>query len=116
MNLRNRIFEPKSFLLLALTAFFIPYIIWFLRGENSYVLIHDNLDDEFDYIAALRQSGTLFNYSSDAMIPNLMNGIPRIFFRSGLNLTFLFFHFFSPINAYIVNHLVVHLIGFSGMY
>jgi hypothetical protein len=94
----------------------IPYIIWFILGENSYVLIHDNLDSEFVFIQHLLKSGDLFGFNLNSEITPVMNGIDRTFFRSGINFTFLIFSIFPPIIAYIFHHMLVHLIGYAGMF
>ena len=107
-------FKNSKYLTLFILLF--PYLIWYLMGENSYVQIHDSLDHALVYLKVLLNSGNLFNYSKEANIENIMNGIPRGVFRSGFNFTFLLFRVFSPIYAYITNHLIVHLIGFVGMH
>jgi Protein of unknown function (DUF6044) len=94
----------------------IPYLAWYILGENSYVLNHDNLDGEFVYIKLLLQSGNVLGLDLQGEIPQVMNGIDRTLFRSGFNITFIFFELLPPVYAYITNHLVVHLIGFLGMF
>jgi len=94
----------------------VPYLMWFILGENSYITIHDNLDGEFGYIKVLLESNNLFGFNLGGEIPSIMNGIDRSFFRSGLNLTFLIFYIFPPIFAYIIHHMIVHLIGYIGIF
>ncbi|WP_422361173.1 DUF6044 family protein [Reichenbachiella sp.] len=107
----------KNALYLGLVFLLIPYPIWFIvLGDNSYVTIHDNLDSEFAFIRLLLNSDDPIGFDIDYVIESLMNGIPRYSFRTGLNITFLFFAFLPAIYAYIVNHLVVHVIGYLGMY
>ena len=77
--------------------------------------IHDNLDGEFVYKFLLKESGQAFNYSTDAVIPNVMNGIPRSAYRTGFDITLLLFYLFRPYYAYIANHTIIHLIAFFGM-
>ena len=45
-----------------------------------------------------------------------MNGLNRSAFRSGFNVTVLLFYLFPPVVAYVLNHLLVHLVGYIGMY
>lgn len=92
------------------------YIFWLILGENSYVLIHDNLDSELVYILQLLKNKNVLGIDLDSTIPGIMNGINRFFFRSGFNLTFLIFFLLPPFKAYVVNHALVHLIGYFGMY
>lgn len=90
----------------------VPYI---LVGQGAYVPIHDILDSEFVYLTHLVRSGTAFEYGTDVVIPNVMNGLPRSALRSGLNFTVVLFHAFDPFVAYVVNALVVRFIAFTGM-
>jgi len=92
----------------------LPYLFWLATGGNSYVLIHDNLDHEFVFIRQLLQDGYLFDYQ--ATVEGVMHGIPRSFYRSGLNLTFLIFSILPPFEAYVVHHFIVHFTGFAGMW
>ena len=93
-----------------------PYLIWLLFAKSSYILIHDNLDCEFMYIKTILGSGNVLGHDLKGTIPELMNGIPRSLFRSGYNFTFVLFYIFEDVYAYIINHFIVHFIGFSGMY
>jgi len=95
-----------------LLAYILPPII---LGEDAYMTIHDNLDGEFVYKFLLKESGQAFNYSTDAVIPNVMNGIPRSAYRTGFDITLLLFYLFRPYYAYIANHTIIHLIAFFGM-
>ena len=94
----------------------IPYIFWYYLGSDAYILIHDNLDSEFVYIKHILESESFFNFDFTSKIENVMNGVPRIFLRSGLNFTVLLFAIFSPVVAYITNHMIVHLVGYLGMF
>jgi hypothetical protein len=105
-----------SYFWICLTLLLVPYLLWFVAGENSFVIVPDNLDSEFVYIQLLLESGNLFGFDLSGEIPQVMNGIPRTMFRSGFNLTFLFFSVLPPFYAYVSHHLVVHLIGFLGMF
>lgn len=113
-SMKLRINHPQFFL--GCSILFLPYIFWLWLGNDSYVLIHDNLDGEFVYIKQLIESGHLFGFDLHGRIYQVMNGIDRSFYRSGMNITFLIFSFFSSVNAYITHHLIVHLIGYFGMY
>ena len=94
----------------------IPYIFWYYLGQDAFVLIHDNLDSEFVYIKHILENDTFFNLGFSDKIEGVMNGVPRMFLRSGLNFTILLFALFPPIIAYITNHLFVHFIGYLGMF
>lgn len=105
--------RPAKLGLLILLA---PYLVWLWMGEDSYVLIHDNLDSEFVYLGSLLSSEDPLGLADSSQVSNVMNGIDRLYFRSGMNFTFLLFSLLAPIYAYIVHHLFVHLVGYLGMY
>jgi hypothetical protein len=104
-------------LIILIAVFYLAYIIYLLIvGENARILYHDNLDSELVYLELLKQNHALFDYFNNPVIPNVMEGISRSCFRSGLNVTVLLYSFLTPVYAYLVNYLLVHLIGFAGMY
>ena len=115
-NPLERLKNNHFLFLVFLSILVLPYLVWLGLGEDSFVLIHDNLDSEFVYLKFLLESGELFSLSSDASIEQVMNGIQRNAFRSGYNITFLIYSFLPPIYSYITHHMLVHLIGFIGMY
>lgn len=108
--------SERNYLLIALALlglYFFPYC-WL--GEDAYLILHDNLDSDFLYLHLLKLSGMAFTTDPTALIPNMMNGIPRAALRSGLNLEVLLFYWLPSYTAYIVNFILIHLTGFLGMY
>ena len=101
------------FVISIMLVYFLPFLV---LGENSYFIVHDNLDSEFVYKHALVNTGQAFNFSKDATIKQVMDGIPRSAYRSGFDFTLLLFYLFDSHVAYIVNHIVVHMIAFIGMF
>jgi hypothetical protein len=97
--------------LVTMAAYFLPFL---LLGSRSYITIHDNLDGEFVVNYLLVKTGKAF--SGSATIANIMNGLPRTAFPSGLNVTVLLFYIFTPAWAYIVNFILVHMVAFGGMF
>ncbi len=108
--------KTKKYFFIGLIIIIIPNIIWAILGENSYVLIHDNLDSEFLYVQQLLHSQNLLGFDLNAKIQGVMEGVPRFFYRSGFNFTFIIFSLFPPFFAYLVLHLIVHTIGYIGMF
>lgn len=108
--------SEQTYLLVAiglLGLYILPYV-WL--GEGAYLTIHDNLDSDFLYLHLLHTTGTAFAFDPDTIIPNMMHGIPRAAFRTGLNLEVLSFWLLPPYTAQVVNSAVIHGIGFWGMY
>lgn len=99
--------------LLLLVFLYAPY--WLL-GQDAYFLIHDFLDDSSYNFGPLVLSGQAFNFRPDATVPPIMNGLPRSGMHSGLYASVWFFALLPPFWAILVNFLLVHALGFVGMY
>ena len=96
-----------------MVVYFIPFLV---LGSNSYITIHDNLDGEFVEKYLLVATGKALSFNGSAAIENIMNGLPRTALPSALNVSVLLFYLFPPAWAYIVNSILVHIIGFCGMF
>ncbi|OIN60228.1 DUF6044 family protein [Arsenicibacter rosenii] len=108
--------SEKTYFISALALlglYFLPYL---LLGEDAYVTIHDNLDSDFLYLHILKISRTAFAMDPMAVVPNMMNGIPRAALRSGLNLEVVLFYWLPSYTAYVVNLVLIRLTGFIGMW
>jgi hypothetical protein len=99
--------------LAAMAAYFAPFL---LLGSKSYITIHDNLDGEFVVYYLLVKTGRALVFTGATPIANIMNGLPRTALPSALNVSVLLFYLFPPAWAYIVNSILVHIIGFCGMF
>ncbi len=87
-----------------------------LRGDDAYVTVHDNLDSELTYLPVLHASGHLLSTAPEARIEQVMGGIPRSFYRSGLNVVVALFGVLPPHTAYALLKMGTHLIALLGMY
>lgn len=99
-------------------AFFILSLYlapFYILGDSTPALIHDNLDSNVVWYTILADSGQSFG-SMDSTIPQLMNGMPRNSFGSEFNVIKWLFQIFEPYTAYIVNLTMMHLFAFIGMY
>jgi hypothetical protein len=96
-----------------LLLYFLPFLI---LQENSYFTLHDNLDGLYVYHHLLAMTGQTYNFNPDVVIGNVMSGLPRSAFGSGLNIVPTLFFFFKPSTAYIINFILAHVIGFVGMF
>jgi hypothetical protein len=99
--------------LATMTCYFAPFL---LLGGRSYFNIEDTLDDEFVTNYLLVKTGKALVLDGTTPIDNMMNGIPRGTLPSGLSVPILLFYVFPPAWAYIVNFILVHTIGFCGMF
>jgi hypothetical protein len=83
-------------------------------GTSSIVTIHDCLDSDFLYRVLIGKPGRLLDYGVE--IPELLNGVPRVGYPTGLSISAWLFALLPPFSAYVVLEQVVHVIGFWGMY
>jgi hypothetical protein len=93
--------------LLLILSYYIPY---FILKENSYVIIHDNLDSEFVY----KVIASRFPFEKKYDI--IMNGLPSFCLPSKISITQLFYYFLPPFYAYLINDILVKIIAFIGMF
>ncbi len=106
----------RPYLLTGLLVLLVLYAPYWLLSQDVHFLIHDFLDDTSYNFNPLVQSGQAFNFGSDARVSNLMNGLPRSAMHSGLYVSVWFFALLPPFWAILLNFLLVHAIGFVGMY
>ena len=106
------VFKKYSFL--ALIFVFLYFLPFFIFQQNSYVLIADNLDGEFVNIKTLAESP--YTFGQTGAFPNIMDGLPRSAMRSGYNLVVVLFSIFPSFWAYVINSILIHVLGFFGMW
>lgn len=81
---------------------------------NVKFLIHDNLDSNVVWYRNLAKSGQMFG-GRDAVISNIMLGIPRDCYPSEWAIDRLFYLLLSPQAAYSLNYFLIHLLALLGM-
>jgi hypothetical protein len=94
-----------------LCLYYLPFLI---LGDDSYLIIHDNLDQNMYEFTALKRMYA--PYYQNGQFIQIMNGLPDYMLPiSKWNITGLLFLLFNPFFAYIVNDLLARIIGFLGM-
>jgi hypothetical protein len=83
-------------------------------GQDSFVTIFDNLDSDLVYRVLIAKPGRLLN--PDAFIPELVGGLPRWTYPSGLKLGALLFWALPTFWAYVVLETIVAALGALGMW
>jgi len=86
----------------------------FALGEASFVTIHDSLDSELVWRHMLRTAG--IGLDAAATLDQVMNGLSRGSFPSGLSLFYALFVPFEPFWAYVVHKGLVHAVAFLGLW
>ncbi|MGX1902262.1 DUF6044 family protein [Thermolongibacillus altinsuensis] len=100
------------FSFLAIAVFVSPY---FLLGENAHMRVHDNLDSNIAWYKVLIRSGELFG-SVDAVVPQIINGLPRNAFGTEFSLIVWLHALFPSIYAYGLSQTITRVFAFIGMY
>lgn len=101
----------------ACILFIASLLAYLVHGHNAWWMIHDGLDSEVSFRVLPLKAGVLFSTSNDAIVPQVMNGIPRNCFNaSAFNVISVLFWLLPPAFAYLVNTLVVKCIAFCGMW
>ena len=95
-----------------IAVYLLPLVI---LGEDSHVLIHDNLDSHVAYYRVLAESGQVFS-GIDSTIPNIMGDLSRNIYPSDLSLITWLHMLLPPFQAYAVNQILLHFLAFFGMY
>ena len=108
--------ETKLFIITGLAIIVFILFPYFYLNTNAFLIIHDNLDGEFVYSHLLKTTNLLFSFNGNTIVPNVMNGIPRSSFHSEFSFIRLLFYLFPSFWAYIINSVLVRIIGFAGMY
>lgn len=91
-------------------GYMLPYVI--LR-QTAHFPINDNLD-WLTCWTVLVDSGKVFTL--DSTIEQIMNGVPRSYLPSGLNIITWLYMLAAPFRAYLINMVLVHIAAFVGMY
>jgi hypothetical protein len=100
------------FALIALTIYLLPLIV---LGENAHIRVHDNLDSNLAWYKVLSRSGEIFG-GIDAIIPQVINGLPRNAFGTEFSGIVWLHHFFPTMVAYAISQAITRFVAFLGMY
>jgi hypothetical protein len=101
---------PVGLALVLLGVYLFP-----LFSSVIYTETFDNLDSTVIWMKLLAESGEIFSDSS-AIIPNMMNGLPRISYGSEFNMLLWLYKFFGPEAAFRINEFLIHTTAFVSMY
>ncbi len=97
-----------SFILLII--YFLPFCV---MGEDSYIMIHDNLDSAISRIKIIFDNNAMFN--PEQILP-VMDGLPRKLFPGMMNVKMWIFMFSPCFWAYIINAFIVKSVALYGMF
>ncbi len=99
---------------LGIICILLLHLPFLLLGEDSYIRIHDNLDSEHLYLHILKMYGMLFG-KEPSTINAIMNGLHRDYIHSEFSFIRVLYYTFPSFWAYVINSIIVRLIGFTSM-
>lgn len=108
-RLRN-VLDNRTLFILGLTISFIFWLPYVIMGEQGNFRIHDNLDSNHVWYSFLNFDN-LFK-------PNgyLINGVRRGSLPLELNVTTWLYLIFGPLKSYILERLIISVVGYWGMW
>lgn len=107
--------KKSQFLLIAILVILVYYLPYFILGKNSPIRIHDNLDSNISWIKLLIDNHALFA-SPNYLIPQPLDGLTRAQVYPAYDFPLLIFKIFGVYWGYVINKLIISLVGFFGMY
>jgi hypothetical protein len=102
-----------AIIIITLGYYFYPLLC---LGQNAVVRVNDCLDGDFVYRIVLAKSHTIFALDPMTPVNNVMNGLPRACLPSGLNVYQWIIFLVPNFYGFLVNFLIIHIIGFAGMF
>lgn len=115
-SIAYKLFSNNKFIItvacLVIIAYLMPY---YILGENTHIRVHDNLDSNIVWYKMLAESGMIFSLP-DAVLPNVINGLPRSALPSAFDWMVWLYVLFEPFTAYTINQTVMRFVAFIGMY
>ena len=106
---KSKIYEWLS--VLGLFVYFLPLI--FFPNETRF-LIHDNLDGLLPLYSFMGNTDVFFANSND-IVNGIMDQMPRSFLPSKFSFFRFLFIIFSPLQAYIMHYIFMHIMAFVGL-
>lgn len=108
MQVKKIGFKGLSLFFAGIAITFFTVMPLFILGENSIIPVHDQLDiTVLDYILSARHFGEI-------SFLEFMNGSASVTLNSPA--TLLFYLFFDPYWAFVINYMFVTLVAFCGMF
>ena len=117
MSLHNHLSlkREKNGLFFALFCILLFVSPLFILGENAHIRVHDNLDSNLAWYKVLVNSGEIFG-SQDAIIPQVINGLPRYAYGSEWTGIVWLHALFPTMLAYSISQTITRVFAFLGMY
>lgn len=95
---------------------FSAFLLYFLPAPWQEIRIHDTFDGNFTTREVLIQSGHLFDLNPSAVVPGIMNGLPRGVFPRNSEITSILMWCFGSLNGYALTFILVRIFAIIGFY
>ena len=115
ISLLQKFIRRKYLLIIAIFIVLADLAPYYIFGIDTYIGVHDTYDSTVIWYEVLAKSGMIFA-PNDAIVPGIMNGLPRISFGSEFYAYLWLFVFTDPYTACLINITLAYLVGFAGMY
>lgn len=102
----------KWVVLITAIIYILPYLV---LGTNVYIRLHDNLEGEWIWLKVLRDSHLAYTLNPYSIVPQVMKGMPRSVYPTGLSVNMFLVELLGTFRAYIASSFLVRIIGFIGM-
>ena len=107
--------SDKLWILISITMLSLYLSPLLINNGDFYVPFFDNLDSNVVWYKILAESGMIFA-DNNTIIPNMMSGLPRSSYPGEFNVILWLYYFFSPLTAFIINEILIHLVAFISMF
>ncbi len=114
-NLKNEYFLSGKAKLVFIFLLLVQFLPYFIDGQDAYIRVHDTLEGELNWYHVLSMNEIGLDFTKDAVVPQVMNGLTRYAFHSGTNITYFFIHNFGTFWGYVLNAMFLKIIAFIGM-
>lgn len=101
---------------IGIAVVFLYHLPILFLGTSGYIVIDDVLNLEFLYKHLLKINNLLFELNSTSVIPNIYSdGLKLGFIHSRFNLVNILYYLLDSFDAYLINSLIIRIIGFVSM-
>lgn len=115
LKLKNQFQKCGNILIFILAIVFFEVLPYLWNFPHIFTILHDNLENDVIRYKILANSGKMWA-SNEAIIPDMMCGLLRMCYNSSLYYLPWLYVIFSPYVAYVINLILIHVIGFLGVY
>ncbi len=117
MNLLNSKKYPFRWKVVGVVIFVGLFLIlpYLFLGKGVHIPVADNMDSNIVWYKMMADQGKIWS-GPETMVQGMVKETPRFTLPSGLNIEMVLYGILAPFEAYLVNKILIFLIGFLSMY